>query len=216
MSLSEEIWPYKRRNEPKKEQVTLMFNNIAHHYDFLNHFLSLGIDKLWRKKAINELKSDKQEIILDVATGTADLAIEALKLNPIKIIGIDISPEMLKIGRRKISKKEVFNIELQIGDSENLKFSDNTFSAITVAFGVRNFENFSSGLCEMYRVLKPGGKVVILEFSKPKVFLFKQLYNLYLNYILPFCGRFFSRDSSAYSYLPESMNNFPDRNNFLN
>lgn len=209
------VIPYKDQASSKKTQIALMFNNIAHRYDFLNHFLSLGIDKRWRRKAVKELKIGKPKIILDVATGTADLAIEALKLNPDKIIGIDISTEMLEVGRKKLRKRRIKNIELQEGDSENLNFSDEHFNAVMAAFGVRNFENLNSGLLEMNRILKPGGKVVILEFSKPLVFPVKQIYNFYFKGILPFWGQFFSKDNSAYSYLPESVENFPDGDNFL-
>lgn len=216
MSVQKKVIPYKDQASSKKTQIALMFNNIAHRYDFLNHFLSLGVDKLWRKKAIKELEANRPKIILDVATGTADLAIEALKLNPDKIIGIDISTEMLKAGRKKIKKKRIENIELQEGDSENLNFHDEYFNAVMAAFGVRNFENLDAGLKEMHRILKPEGKVVILEFSKPMVFPVKQLYNFYFKGIIPFFGRFFSKDNSAYSYLPESVDNFPDGENFLN
>jgi len=210
-----EIKPYKKSTSSKKEQVALMFNNIAKRYDFLNHFLSLGIDKIWRRKTINQLEGLKPELILDVATGTADLAIEALKLQPKKITGIDISTAMLEIGKKKIEQKNYDSIELIEGDSENLQFENKSFNAVTVAFGVRNFENRPKGLSEMYRILKPGGKAVILEFSKPTQFPVKQIYNLYFNFILPAWGKFFSKDNSAYSYLPESVNNFPNGQAFL-
>ena len=194
-----------------------MFNNIAHRYDFLNHFLSLGIDKLWRKKAVSLLKADRPKILLDVATGTGDFAIEALKLNPEKIYGIDISKGMLAMGEEKIRKqKKEHLIELKYGDSENIPFEDAYFDAITVAFGVRNFENLEQGLSEMKRVLKPGGKAVILEFSKPKVFPIKQIYNLYFNKVLPAIGNKISKDSAAYTYLPESVAAFPEGVDFEN
>ncbi|NOQ26375.1 MAG: bifunctional demethylmenaquinone methyltransferase/2-methoxy-6-polyprenyl-1,4-benzoquinol methylase UbiE [Bacteroidales bacterium] len=194
-----------------------MFNNIARRYDFLNHFLSLGIDNLWRKKAIKCISSiASNPLILDVATGTGDLAIAALKLNPQKVIGIDISTEMLNVGIKKIKRKGYQNlIELKKGDSENLEFDDNTFDGITAAFGVRNFENLDKGLSEMYRVLKPKGKIVILEFSKPRVFPVKQFYNFYFKAILPLLGKIISKDDSAYTYLPESVNQFPERELFI-
>ncbi len=202
----------------KKKQVSDMFDNIAPWYDFLNHFLSLGIDISWRKKAIANLKNARPKNILDVATGTADLALEAYhQLGPDKIIGLDIAAEMLEIGRQKIGKKQLSNkIELMQGDSENMPFADNTFDAVTVAFGVRNFEDLERGLAEMLRVLKPKGKVVILEFSKPKAFPFKQLYNFYFRNMLPIIGRITSKDPKAYSYLYESVMAFPDGKDFVN
>ncbi|MFW5721326.1 MAG: bifunctional demethylmenaquinone methyltransferase/2-methoxy-6-polyprenyl-1,4-benzoquinol methylase UbiE [Bacteroidota bacterium] len=211
------ITPYKNQQKGKKEQVALMFNNIARRYDFLNHFLSLGIDKIWRKKAIKFLVNIKHNpVLLDIACGTGDLAIEALTLNPEKIIGLDISDEMLKIGRKKIDKKNVSHIiSLQNGDAENISFDNNYFDGITVAFGVRNFENLSKGLTEMCRVLKPGGHVVILEFSKPRSFPVKQIYQFYFNVILPVIGKFVSKDNSAYAYLPASVSQFPERENFI-
>jgi demethylmenaquinone methyltransferase/2-methoxy-6-polyprenyl-1,4-benzoquinol methylase len=212
---SEEIKPYEQESE-KKQQVSKMFNNISKNYDFLNHFLSLGIDKSWRKKAIAELKSIQPQVILDVATGTGDLALEAQKqLNPKKIIGIDIAVKMLEIGRVKIQKKQLSEImTLEEGDSENLPFEDNSFDAVIVAFGVRNFANVENGIKEMYRVLKPGGKCVILEFSKPKIFPIKQLYNFYFKRILPGIGRATSKDNKAYSYLYESVQAFPEGKDF--
>jgi len=201
----------------KKKQVTKMFDNIAPYYDFLNRFLSLGIDTIWRKKMINTLKEDNPKHILDVATGTADVAIEMSKrLDAEKIIGLDISPEMLEVGKKKISKKSLENlISLQVGDSENLPFEDNTFDAITVAFGVRNFENLEKGIVEMQRVLRKDGKLVVLEFSKPTIFPFKQLFNFYFQYILPTIGRFTSKDPRAYKYLYESVQKFPDGQKFV-
>ncbi|RUT77829.1 bifunctional demethylmenaquinone methyltransferase/2-methoxy-6-polyprenyl-1,4-benzoquinol methylase UbiE [Ancylomarina longa] len=193
-----------------------MFNNIARKYDFLNHFLSMGIDKLWRKKAVNLLKPLQPKIVLDIATGTGDFALANLKLNPDKVIGIDISTEMLAVGREKIAKKNLQDkIELFEGDSENIQFETNSFDAITVAFGVRNFENLEKGLKEMNRVVRPGGKVVVLEFSKPRKFPVKQFYNFYFFRILPLWGRMVSKDASAYTYLPESVNAFPDGEDFL-
>ncbi len=214
--MSENVTPYKNQEVTKKEQVATMFNNISKTYDFLNHFMSLGIDIIWRKMAIKELLKDKPETILDVATGTGDFAFEALEiLKPKKIIGVDISEGMLAIAQQKIDKRkksEVF--EVRLGDSEKLLFDDNNFDAITVAYGVRNFENLEKGISDMLRVLKPGGKAVILEFSKPKVFPVKQLYNFYFHYVTPTIGKVFSKDASAYSYLPESVNAFPDGKTF--
>ena len=193
-----------------------MFNNIAPKYDFLNHFLSMGIDILWRKKAINQLRSLQPKIILDIATGTGDFAIEALSLHPEKIIGIDISEGMLQFGREKMKQKKLDHIiDLQKGDCENLKFDTAYFDASIVAFGVRNFENLEKGLTEICRVIKPGGKLVVLEFSKPRRFPVKQFYSFYSSQILPRIGRLFSKDKSAYTYLPESVAAFPDGEDFL-
>jgi demethylmenaquinone methyltransferase/2-methoxy-6-polyprenyl-1,4-benzoquinol methylase len=211
------ITPYKDNTSGKKEQVAQMFNNIARRYDFLNHFLSLGIDKIWRKKAVSYLKDIKSDPkILDVASGTGDFAIATLKLKPQKVIGIDISEEMLNIGIEKIRKKKLDHIiELKKGDSENLEFEEQSFDGLTVAFGVRNFENLSKGLSEMQRVLRKEGKAVILEFSKPRVFPVKQVYNFYFRFVLPFIGKIVSKDNAAYTYLPESVNRFPEREDFI-
>lgn len=209
------VLPYKDKNSGKKQQVADMFDNISPKYDFLNHFLSLGIDIRWRKKAIKLLKDIQPKVILDIATGTGDFAIESLSLNPEKVIGVDISEGMLNVGREKLKKRKLDNrITLQSGDSENLPFEDNMFDAIIVAFGVRNFENLEKGLAEMHRVLRPGGKVVVLEFSKPKSFPFKQLYNFYFKNILPTIGKTISKDNAAYTYLPESVKSFPDGSAF--
>jgi len=214
--MSEKVTPYKNHQSSKKEQVATMFNNISKTYDFLNHFLSLGIDIIWRKKAIKELLKDQPQSILDVATGTGDFAFEALKiLKPKKIIGVDISQGMLDIAEEKIIKRnQSAYFEVRLGDSEKLLFDNHTFDAVTVAYGVRNFENLEQGIADMLRVLKPGGKAVILEFSKPKTFPIKQLYNFYFNYITPTVGKIFSKDASAYTYLPESVNAFPDGKRF--
>lgn len=209
------VKPYSESGS-KKEQVAEMFNNISHKYDFLNHFLSMGIDKLWRKKAIKLIAVNKPKTILDIATGTGDFALEALKLNPEKVTGIDISDGMLEKGREKMQKKGVSNIiTLQNADSENLPFEENSFDAITVGFGVRNFEDLEKGLGEMLRVLKPGGIAAVLEFSKPKRFPVKQSYNFYSKYVLPKVGRTISKDSAAYTYLPESIDAFPEGKDFL-
>jgi len=210
------VVPYKDAQENKKSQVAQMFNSIAGKYDFLNHFLSAGIDIYWRKQAIKILGKEQPAFLLDIATGTADFAIEALKLNPRKIIGVDISEGMLAIGKEKIKKRNLTDkIELQLGDSENLAFETNTFDATMAAFGVRNFENLEQGLSEMHRVLKPGGRIVILEFSKPKFFPFKQVYNFYFKQILPVFGKLISKDQAAYTYLPESVQAFPDGQDFI-
>ena len=214
--MSKTVTPYHDKQSTKKEQVADMFNNISKTYDFLNHFLSLGIDIIWRKKAINELKKDHPKLILDVATGTGDFAFEALSiLKPEKIIGVDISRGMLDIAQQKIEKRRLGDkYEVKLGDSEKLPFDSNEFDAVTVAYGVRNFENLELGLADIQRVLKPGGKAVVLEFSKPKVFPVKQLYKLYFNYITPGIGKLFSKDARAYTYLPESVAAFPDGNEF--
>ena len=210
------VKPYSAEGS-KKSQVSEMFNRIAPWYDLLNRVLSAGIDRQWRRRAIDLLQDSQPRLILDVATGTADVALEtAKKLRPEKIIGIDISTDMLAIGRQKISRRGLNNIiTVEEGDSENVPFPDNTFDAITVAFGVRNFEHLEKGLQEMRRVLKPGGKVVILEFSKPTMFPFKQLYHFYFRNILPFIGRITSKDPKAYRYLYESVQVFPDGAAFL-
>lgn len=208
---ADKVKPYKEQQSGKKQQVAEMFNNISHKYDFLNHFLSLGIDILWRKKAVRLLKPYSPKQILDIATGTGDFAIECLSLNPDKIIGIDISDGMLEVGRQKLKNKAInHKIELHHGDSEKINFPGQSFDAITVAFGVRNFEHLEVGLTEMHRVLKPGGVAAILEFSKPAIFPLKQLYNFYFLKVLPALGKKISSDSSAYTYLPESVQAFPD------
>ena len=210
------ITPYNDQNASKKEQVADMFDNISENYDFLNHFLSAGIDKGWRKKAINMLAPYKPKTILDIATGTADFALAALKLNPDHITGVDISQGMLEKGKEKIEKKGLTDkITLKYGDSEKLPFEDDSFDAITVAFGVRNYENLENGLLDMLRVLKPSGVAVILEFSKPKSFPAKQFFNLYNNKLLPLIGKTVSKDPRAYTYLPESIKAFPEGDDFL-
>lgn len=193
-----------------------MFDNIAGKYDFMNHFFSLGIDILWRKQAISIVAKEKPLKILDVATGTGDLAIEAFNQTKAQVTGIDISAGMLKIARKKIEEKGLSErIKVIQADSENIPFEDEAFDAVVVAFGVRNFENLEKGLKEMHRILKPEGLAMILEFSKPRSFPFKQLYNLYFKNILPFIGKIFSRDKEAYSYLPESVDAFPYGEKFL-
>jgi len=215
-TMSKTVTPYQNQQGTKKEQVADMFNNISKTYDFLNHFMSLGIDIIWRKKAINELKNDKPQLILDVATGTGDFAFEALSiLKPKRIIGVDISRGMLDIAEQKIAKRKLSDkFSVKLGDSEKLPFGADEFDAVTVAYGVRNFENLETGLADIHRVLRPGGKAVVLEFSKPKVFPIKQLYKFYFNYVTPGIGKLFSKDARAYSYLPESVAAFPDGSAF--
>lgn len=211
------IVPFNESQQTKKEQVAAMFDQIAFRYDFLNRFLSGGIDVSWRKRAIRELKEINPRRVLDVATGTADVAIMTSKyLNPEKIVGIDISEGMLNLGRQKVDKLLLSKrIELLKGDSEAINFPNESFDAITVAFGVRNFENLEKGLAEMYRVLKPGGKAVILEFSKPRKKGFKGLYNLYMNIIAPRAGQWVSKNKDAYQYLNQSVKAFPEGETFL-
>lgn len=207
------IIPFKDSEKPKKEQVAEMFDHIADRYDFMNRFLSARTDIGWRKKAIRILKQDKPQLILDIATGTGDMALMAYKLlKPAKIVGIDISAQMLEVGRKKIEKEGLGDkIELQGGDSETINFAENTFDAVMAAFGVRNFENLEKGLTEMLRVLKPGGQLVILEFSKPKRKAVRGLYNLYMGIMAPQVARWFRQNKEAYQYLNESSNAFPDR-----
>jgi demethylmenaquinone methyltransferase / 2-methoxy-6-polyprenyl-1,4-benzoquinol methylase len=209
------VKPYGNEDKSKKEEVREMFNNISGKYDFLNHFLSLGIDKIWRKKAIKALREIQPEKVLDIATGTGDFALAALPLNPKEIVGLDLSPGMIAVGQTKMVKKGVTDIiTLVVGDSENLPFEENYFDALTVGFGVRNFENLEKGLSEMLRVVRPGGKLVILEFSKPKNFPVKQAFGFYSKHIIPFLGKNISKDKKAYAYLPESVAAFPEGKNF--
>ena len=212
----DDVMPDKGSELSKKKQVADMFNRIAFRYDFMNRFLSFGIDVYWRKKAINELRPLKPQQILDVATGTGDLAIATYKLlKPQKITGIDISEGMLALGRKKIEEKKLTDvIELQSGDSETIDFGNDMFDAVTVAFGVRNFEHLEQGLAEILRVLKPGGKLMVLEFSQPKGF-FKKMCDIYMNNITPFFGKLIARDKSAYEYLNKSVQAFPERENFI-
>lgn len=200
----------------KKEQVAEMFNNVSLTYDLLNRFMTLGIDTIWRKKAIRSLSDLQPQLLLDVATGTGDFALEAIRiLNPQKVIGIDISQGMLDIARGKIKNKKLEGqFEVQLADSEALPFGDNVFDAITAAFGVRNFENLEKGLGEMHRVLKPGGKTIILELSNPTAFPIKQLYHFYFHKLTPALGKLISKDNRAYKYLPESVASFPDGQRF--
>ena len=197
--------------------IAAMFDRISPKYDALNHLLSLNIDKVWRRKTAKAVAKSQPKTILDLATGTADLAIALAKCNPqAHIIGMDISEKMLEIGKEKVSKKGLANqIELRLGDAATLPFESNTFDAVTVAFGVRNFENLEHGLSEIQRVLKPNGRAVILEFSMPERFPIKQLYTLYFKHLLPAIGKAVSKDGNAYSYLPMSVERFPKPKVFL-
>ena len=218
MNTAEHVKPYKTEKKGKKEQIALMFNKISGSYDFLNHFLSFGIDIVWRRKALKNLKALAPQNVLDVATGTGDFAVEIVKeLNPKKVTGVDISEGMLNLGKEKIAKKNLSNqITFELGDSENLPFENDTFDAITVAFGVRNFENLEVGLADMHRVLHPKGKTVILEFSKPKNNWFiRTLYSFYLTKLLPFFGKLVSGEKHAYKYLADSVMAFPDDDDFM-
>lgn len=212
----DDIVPFEGSTLDKKEQVANMFNSIAGRYDFLNRLLSGGIDVRWRKKAIAQLKDINPKKVLDVATGTADVAIMTYNmLHPEKIIGIDISDGMLGLGRKKIEKQGLQHvIELFNGDSETINYPDNSFDAVTVAFGVRNFQYLEKGLREMLRVLRPGGKLVVLEFSKPKQKGFKSLYNFYMKVIAPKAGGIFAKNKDAYQYLNNSVQAFPEREQF--
>jgi|TARA_Y100000385_G_scaffold291303_1_gene368478 demethylmenaquinone methyltransferase/2-methoxy-6-polyprenyl-1,4-benzoquinol methylase len=218
--MSEKITPYKDSTLGKKQQIAKMFDTISNEYDDLNRVISFGIDIKWRNKVVQIISDYKPSNILDIATGTGDLAINLSKTKATQITGLDISEGMLDVGRKKISKKSLDNtIDMVLGDSENLPFDANTFDAITVAFGVRNFENLEIGLAEILRVLKPNGIFVVLETSVPVKFPFKQGYNIYTKALLPLIGRLFSRDKSAYQYLSESAAKFPYGeafNNILN
>lgn len=213
----DKVVPDKDSTQTKKEQVAGMFDDIAYRYDFLNRFLSGGLDVGWRKKALGYLKELHPQKILDVATGTADVAIMASALlKPNRIVGIDISDGMLEIGRQKVARLNLQNtIELLNGDSETINFENDTFDAVTVAFGVRNFQNLEKGISEIFRVLRPGGKLVVLEFSKPKLPLVKSFYNLYMKVVTPNMGKLFSKNRSAYQYLDESIRKFPEGNEFV-
>jgi demethylmenaquinone methyltransferase / 2-methoxy-6-polyprenyl-1,4-benzoquinol methylase len=209
------VTPY-NSNDSKKDQVATMFDNISGRYDLLNSLLSFGTHKGWRKKCVKLLKEKRPRAILDVATGTADFAIECAKLQPAKITGVDISEGMMKIGREKIKKLGLENlITLEPGNAETLTYANNTFDAIVVGFGVRNFANLEKGLSNLYRILKPGGTIVILEFSYPTNPLVKAGYNFYFSYITPLVGKIFSKDPRAYSYLMESVKAFPNNQDFV-
>lgn len=200
----------------EKQYVRSLFDSIAYRYDLLNHLLSGGIDLYWRRKAIEHLKDLQPKRILDVATGTGDFAIATMRLNPGRVVGIDIAEEMLKRARTKVKKRGLDGIiSLQTGEAENIQFADGSFDAAIVAFGARNFENLEKGLSEMHRVLRLGGKIVVLEFSRPRFFPFKQLYFFYFKTILPLVGKFVSKNREAYTYLPDTVMRFPDGEDFL-
>lgn len=215
--MKEKVTPYKNSALGKKQQVTQMFNNISKNYDGLNRVISFGADVKWRKKVVKIIGKNNPKTILDIATGTGDLAINLAQTKAEKIIGLDISEGMLKVGKNKINKLNLEStIEMVLGDGEKIPFEDNTFDAITVAFGVRNFENLEKGLADIYRVLKPNGTFVVLETSVPSKFPFKQGYNIYTKYIMPFIGKVFSKDKQAYHYLSNSAINFPHGKDFNN
>ncbi|ETN94872.1 demethylmenaquinone methyltransferase / 2-methoxy-6-polyprenyl-1,4-benzoquinol methylase [Zhouia amylolytica] len=215
--MSKKINPYKDSSLSKKEQVTQMFDNISGKYDGLNRVISFGIDIKWRKKVVKIIGDTKPESILDIATGTGDLAISFANTSAKKIVGLDLSPGMLEVGKVKVSRLNLDDkIEMVIGDSEALPFDDNSFDAVSVAFGVRNFENLEKGLSEIYRVLKPGGTFVVLETSVPTKTPYRQGYQFYTNAILPVIGKVFSKDKSAYSYLSKSASMFPHGEAFNN
>ena len=215
--MSTRVTPYKDSTLNKKEQVATMFDNVSTNYDILNRVLTFGIDIKWRKRVVKIVSNKNPETILDIATGTGDFAIMLAKLKPKKIIGLDLSKGMLDIGKKKVKEKKLDGlIEMMLGDSENLPFKDNSFDAITVGFGVRNFENLNKGLKEIYRVLKPEGIFVVLETSQPEKFPFKQLNAFYSKFMIPIIGKLFSKDKRAYSYLPESAAVFPYGKKFNN
>ncbi len=215
--MATKVTPYKNSDLGKKDQVEQMFDKVSTNYDFLNRVLTFGIDMSWRKKIVKFVGQNNPKQILDIATGTGDFAIMLTKLNPEKVIGLDISQGMLDVGIKKIKNKKLEGqIDMIQGDSENMPFKDNTFDAITVGFGVRNFENLDAGLQEIKRVLKPSGVLAILETSQPEKFPMKQLFKFYSKYIIPTVGKLFSKDKSAYCYLPESAAAFPYGKNFNN
>jgi demethylmenaquinone methyltransferase/2-methoxy-6-polyprenyl-1,4-benzoquinol methylase len=205
-----DVKPYKEKDTSRKEQVRQMFNNISGNYDFMNRLMTFGTDVKWRRKVVKMVADTKPEKILDIATGTGDFAIMLADIKPKKIVGLDISEGMLEKGKQKVKAKGLDHlIEMVLGDSENLPFEDNSFDAVTVGFGVRNFENLDKGLSEINRVLKPGGIFVVLETSQPEQFPFKQVYKFHSKYIIPLLGQLFSKDKKAYEYLPESAEAFP-------
>ncbi len=215
--MSKKVIPYKESSLGKKEQVTKMFDNVSSNYDFLNRLLTFGIDVSWRKKVVKFVENHKAKSILDIATGTGDLAIMLTKINPEKVIGLDLSEGMLAVGKKKVNQQNLSGkVEMILGDSEQLPFEDQTFDAITVGFGVRNFENLEKGLKEIYRVLKPKGTFVVLETSQPTKFPIKQGFTFYSKYVIPIVGKLFSKDKNAYRYLPESAAAFPYGDAFNN
>ena len=215
--MATKVTPYQDSNLSKKEQVAHMFDNVSNNYDFLNRIMTFGIDIKWRKKVVAIVREKNPEIILDIATGTGDFAIMLSKLKPKKIIGLDISKGMLDVGIKKIKEKNLEGlIEMVLADSEKIPFENDSFDAITVGFGVRNFENLDKGLQEIHRVLKPNGIFVVLETSQPEKFPVKQLFNFYSKYMIPTLGKFFSKDKRAYTYLPQSAAIFPYGKRFNN
>ena len=208
--------PYKESDAGKKDQIRNMFDNISGNYDRLNQMLSLGIERIWKKKLVKAIKDTNPNKILDIATGTADIAVlQAERIPNAQIIGLDLAPKMIEYAKGKVAKKGLQDrIELVVGDSENLAYSDNSFDAVSISFGVRNFENLEKGITEIKRVIKKGGKIFVLEFSKPTIFPFKQLFNFYFGKILPKIGSWISKDKSAYTYLFESVQTFPDYDKF--
>ena len=215
--MAEKVTPYGASEGGKKEQVTRMFDTISKNYDGLNRVISFGIDIKWRNRVVDILKKKRPQSILDIATGTGDLAINLTKTGAKRIVGLDISPGMLEVGKQKVSEKKLNDtIEMVVGDSEELAYDDNSFDAVTVAFGVRNFETLEKGLAEIYRVLSKSGTLVVLETSVPTKTPYKQGYRLHSNYILPIVGRLFSKDRSAYRYLSESAAVFPHGEDFNN
>jgi demethylmenaquinone methyltransferase/2-methoxy-6-polyprenyl-1,4-benzoquinol methylase len=213
--LSKKVLPYYDSDKNKKQQVAEMFDNISLRYDFLNTLLSLGIHKYWQRCLIKAVSPLKEKYILDAATGTGAVAFDLVKYGARKVVGIDISNQMLEVGRQKIKDQHISNVTLEYGDAEHIGFDDHTFDAVTVAYGVRNFENLELGLQELKRVLHPGAKLAILEFSKPKIFPVKQFYYIYSRYLLPFIGKLIAKDKRAYNYLPESVQQFPEGHAFL-
>jgi len=215
LEMAETVEPYKD-DRSKKTQIKHMFDNIAHRYDFLNHFLSVGIDHTWRKQAVAQLVELKPKRILDMATGTGDLAVALHKKFPdAEIDGIDLSPGMIKYGRAKMEKRGYEQVDLQVGDAEQLVSRNDAYDAITVGFGVRNFEDLQKGLKELHRVLRPGGRIVVLEFSQPRGAIFRPLFLFYFKNILPLYGKFISKDPKAYEYLFESVQTFPAYEDFM-
>ncbi len=213
--MGKKVQPY-YDNRSKKNQIRHMFDNIAHRYDFLNHFLSVGLDHRWRRNAVKQLDEVEPLKVLDLATGTGDLAIALNKAYPAaQIDGIDLSPEMVRLGNEKIAKRKLNNISLSVGDAEALTIDDDHFDAATIGFGVRNFEDLPKGLKELHRILRPGGRLVVLEFSQPRGFLFRPLFLFYFKNILPLYGKFISKDPKAYEYLFESVQTFPAYEDFM-
>jgi len=215
--MKQSIKPDENKPETKKTQVTHMFDGISKSYDLLNRIITLGIDVLWRKRVVKLLQKEQPKSILDIATGTGDLVLELAKINADKIIGLDISPGMLEIGKQKVKNKQLEDrIDMQLGDSEALPFDKETFDGVTIAFGVRNFENLELGLQEIFRVLKPNGALLVLETAVPQNRLLRSLYTLYIQKIMPFIGKLFSKDPSAYQYLSDSAAIFPCGEQFNN